>query len=326
MNQKKDIYCDLDFWQSLSSRFENVRMTTDLNELRQNQNLLDWYGLFSRSHLLFDCALSDFENAAIEDQYLRTAWKQSTDGRWQIDFAPGAMASMCAGPSQMDAKMYHSLYLSKENRATNASNVGVINVYSEGVLEHTELFNDNGPSIKRETRNNWAEILKTARAKQNCNSMVIADNYIFQDVNANLYRILDALLPHKLETVFYLTVFSLNEISDAELDKKKQQLEKRIQEMRPNLAVNTEVFSCTKDYFHDRGIITNYQWIEIGAGFNIFKNDGTAKKTTNVHVSYPMIIPEDRMRCSRDGYLNIIDDAKSCLRIRNKRSNNRLLR
>lgn len=326
MNQKKDIYCDLGFWQSLSSRFNDVKMTADLDEIRRNQNLMDWYGLLSRSHLLFDCSISDFENAAIEDQYLKTAWKQSTDGRWQIDFAPGAIASMCAGSSQMEVKMYNSLYLSNVNHAPQARNVGVINVYSEGLLGHTELFNDNGPAIKRETRNNWLEILKTAKAEQNCNSMVIADNYIFQDVNANLYKILDALLPHKLETVFYLTIFSLNEISDVELDKKKQQLEKRIQEMRPDLSIKTEVFSCTKEYFHDRGIITNYLWIEIGAGFNIFKNDGTAKKTTNVHVSYPMIIPEDRMKCSRDGYLNIIEDAKSCLRSHNERSNNRLLR
>lgn len=326
MNAKKDIYCDLAFWENLSGRFSSIKMTANRDERRQNQDLMDWYDLLSRSHLFFDCSVRDFEIAAKEDPYLQAVWEESSDGQCQLDFAPGAMASMCAGSSQMEVKMYNSLYLSNVNYKAQACNVGVINVYSEGLLGHTELFNDNGPSIKRETRNNWLEILKAAKAEQNCNSMVIADNYIFQDVNANLYKILDALLPQKLETVFYLTIFSLNEISDAELDKKKQQLEKRIQEMRPDLSIKTEVFSSKKEYFHDRGIITNYLWIEIGAGFNIFKNDGTAKKTTNVHVSYPMIIPEDRMKCSRDGYLNIIEDAKSCLRSHNERSNNRLLR
>ena len=157
--------------------------------------------------------------------------------------------------------------------------------------------------------------------------MVIADNYVFQDINANLFRILDALLPKKLDTAFYLTVFSLNNSADSKLDKKrKETIEKELKVMRPDLTIVIEVLSCTTDDFHDRGIITNYLWIEIGAGFNLFKGDGTAKKTTNIHVSFPMIIPEDRMKCSRDGYWNIIEDAKKCLKIRNERSNNRLLR
>lgn len=327
MSKKKDIYCDLGFWSCLSSRFSNVKMTTTRDELRKNQNLMDWYDLLSRSRLLFDCTAGDFEVIAKIDPYLKDIWKKSIeDDKCQLDFSLGAIASMCAGSSGMDLRMYNSLYLSDKNHEPQASNVGVINVYSGSLHEHAELFNDLGPSIKRDSRCDWMELLETAKAGQNCNSMIIADNYIFQDVNSNLYRILDALLPRKLETVFYLTVFSLNMFTESELDKKKQQLEKRINEMRPELSIKVEVFSCTKEEFHDRGIITNYMWIEIGAGFNVLKSGGVAKKRTNIHVTYPMIISEDRMKCNVDGYWNIIEDAKSCLKSRKERSNNRLLR
>lgn len=320
----KDIYCDLGFWRSLSGRFSNVKMTTNRDELRKNQNLMDWYDLLSRSKLLFDCTVDDFEVIAKTDPYLKDIWKKSIeDDRCQLDFLQGAIASMCAGSSGMNLKMYNSLYLSDKNHEPQARNVGVINVNSGSLHEHMELFNDLGPSIKRGSQYDWMGLLNTAKAGQNCNSMVIADNYIFQDVNANLYRILDALLPHKLKTFFYLTVFSLNK--DSESDRKKQ-LEERIKVIRPELSINVEVFNCTKDEFHDRGIITNYIWIEIGAGFNVLKKSGIARKGTNIHITYPMIISEDRMNCNIDGYWNIIEDAKSCLKRRNERSNNRLLR
>lgn len=326
MNQQKDIYCDLGFWDSLSSRFSKVKMATNLDELKQNQNLMDWFDLLCRSHLLFDCSIDDFETATNNDLYLKDVWKKSTDGRCQLDFSPGAVSSMCAGPSKMEPGMYNSLYLTNTNHPIEACNVGVFNISSDLIHDYAEIFNDNGPSVKRDSLCNWLQILKEAHAQQNCNSMIIADNYIFKDVNSNLYKILDVLLPQKLDAIFYLTVFSLNESVESEFEKKKQALEKRIHEMRPNLSVKLEVFNSSKEDFHDRGIITNYVWIEIGAGFNLIKSNGTAGKTTNLHISYPMIIPQDRMKCSRDGYLNIIDDAKRYLRIRNTKSNNRLLR
>lgn len=326
MNREKDIYCELGFWRSLSSRFSNIKMTTNLDELKQNENLMDWYGLFCRSHILFDCTVADFEIAAQEDLYLKDVWKKSTDGRCLLDFSPGAVRSMCAGPSQMELAMYNSLFLTNTNHPTESCNVGIFNISSDKIYDYSKIFNDSGPSIKKDSICNWLEILKNANAQHNCSSMVIADNYIFQGVNFNLYKILDALLPQKLETQFYLTVFSLNESVESELEKKKQSLNKKIQEIRPNLSVKLEVFNSSKDDFHDRGIITNYLWIEIGAGFNIIKVNGLAGKTTNLHISYPMIIPEDRMKCSKDGYWNIIEDAKKYLKISSNISNNRLLR
>lgn len=326
MNQKKDIYCDIGFWGRLTSLFPSIKMTTDLDELKQSQTVMDWYGLLCRSNLFFDCSVDEFESAANADPYLKDVWKKSTDGRCSLDFSPGAVASMCAGPSKMDGGMYHSLFLTSDDHSQQAYNVGVVNIGSDGMCNHSEIFSDNGLSIKRDSVNDWLAILQAAKAQQNCNSMVIADNYIFKDVNANLYKILDALLPKKLDTVFYLTIFSLGETVDSELEKRKQSLDEKIHDMRPELTVKLEVFGTSTVDFHDRGIITNYLWIEIGAGFNLLKNNGAAGKTTNIHITYPMIVPEERVKCSCSGYWNIIEDAKRCLKSRDVRSSNRLLR
>ena len=165
----------------------------------------------------------------------------------------------------------------------------------------------------------------SAHADQNCNAMIIADKYIFKEVNANLYKILDILLPQKLGTTFYLSVFSLDGYTDSEVEESRLKLDKEIREIRPKPSCSLEVFGCYTDDFHDRGIITNYLWIEIGTGFDLIKK-GKARIPTNIHITYPMIISQERVKSSCEGYWNIIKDAKRCLETRNKSSNNRLLR
>ena len=329
MRNQKDIYCDMGFWRDLSGKIAVAKFLPDLEVCRKNQTLTDWYELLSRSHVLFDTSADDFELVAKEDPYLFNIWKRSTDGRSQLDFSLGAINAMAAGSSQMESNMYNALFLSHNNYVAQASKVGVINVHSNSVYDHSELFNDSGPAIKRSDKYRWLQLLKEAKAKHDFNSMVIADNYIFKDVNVNLYEILNSLLPQKLDTVFYITAFSFNDSNEDEIAKRKKRLAEKVMELRPSFAkesVKVEVFGCSKDEFHDRGIVTNYLWIEIGAGFDILKSDGTAKHSTNLHVTYPMIISEERMKCNKEGYLNIISDAKKCLKNRNLHSHNRLLR
>jgi len=328
MIQQKDIYCDLGFWQDLSEKISSARFLPDIEVCRRNQTITDWYELLCRSHVIFDSSFNDFESVTKKDPYLFSIWKRSTDGRSKLDFSLGAIAAMSKGPSQMESNMYSSLFLSHDNLKPQADKVGVIAISSNNLYNHSELFNDSGPAINKAARYKWPQVIKAAKAVHNFNSMVVADNYIFKDVNANLYEILDSLLPQKLDVVFYITIFSFNDSSEKEIEKRRERLEERIQKMRPSLtkSIKVEVFGCSKDEFHDRGIVTNYLWIEVGAGFDLLKSDGTAKHSTNLHVSYPMIISEERMKCNREGYWNIISDAKKCLKNRGLHSNNRLLR
>lgn len=325
MNRRKDIYCEKEFWNTLSSKLSTRTLSPDPDTIRQEQNLIDWYGLLRRSNVFFDCSYEEIVDRARKDSYLTELIKNSGGAYGKIASSPGAIASMCKGPAQMNTQMYNSLFLSKETHTNQSRNVGAINVGSDEIHQTTHFFNDYGPSISRDSPQDWFQILKSAHADQNCNSMIIADNYIFKDVNANLYKILGTLLPQKLATTFYLSIFSLDGCTEGEVDLFKERLEIKIHEIRPELSVYLEVYGCCKDDFHDRGIITNYLWIEIGAGFNLIQK-GKARKPTNIHITYPMIISQERVKSSCDGYWNIIEEAKRYLRTRNKSSNNRLLR
>ena len=325
MNRRKDIYCESGFWSELSNELSTMQNNPKPDVRRQNQDLNDWYDLFGRSNVFFDCSIEEIVTASKKDLWLEELLKGSQCGQCLVDSSPGAIASMCKGPSQMDTKKYNSLFLSKDTHSLQSQNVGAINIGSNEIHNTSHFFNDYGPPISSGSSQDWLQILKSAHADQNCNSMIIADKYIFKDVKANLYRILDILLPRKLGTTFYLSIFSLDGYTDAKVEEFRLQLDKKIHEICPELSCSLEVFGCDTSVFHDRGIITNYLWIEIGAGFNLIQK-GTAQKTTNIHVTYPMIISPERMKCSCDGYWNIIADAKKHLRNRNMSSNNRLLR
>jgi hypothetical protein len=326
MNQRKDIYCEKAFWGKLSEKLSGMKFSPNPDEIRQNQNLLDWYDLLGRSNVFFDCSIEEIVEESKSDKNLEEVLKKQASGECLVDSLPGAVSSMCKGPSQMDTKKYNSLFLSKDNCDNQACNVGVINVCSNAIHRNRHLFKDSGPNIGRDSKQDWFHILNTANAAHNCNSMIIADNYIFKDVSANLYKILEVLLPQKLGTTFYLSIFSLDGCTEPEIKEFKQQLDTKIREIRPQLSFSLEVFGCGTGDFHDRAIITNYLWIEIGAGFNLITNKGLARRTTNMHITYPMIISEERVNCSCDGYWKIIEDAKKYLRSRNQSSNNRLLR
>ena len=325
MNQRKDIYCEKSFWSELSQKLSEIKNSPDFEERRNNQDLDEWYDLLGRSNVFFDCSEEVIVELSKKDCYLEGLLIRSGENRCSVDFLSGAVTSMCKGSSQMNTKMYNSLYLSKESHVAQARNVGIINIGSNDLHSNRHLFNDFGPSVGRDTERDWAQMLDSAKANQNCNSMIIVDKYIFKDVNANLYRILNTLLPKKLGTMFYLSIFSLDGCEESEIERFKQRLDEKIRIIRPELSFFLEVYGCCIDDFHDRGIITNYLWIEIGAGFNLIKK-GLASKTTNIHVIYPMIVSEERIKCSSEGYWNIIEDAKRYLRIRGMWSNNRLLR
>ena len=137
--------------------------------------------------------------------------------------------------------------------------------------------------------------------------------------------ILDALLPMNIEATFYLSIFSENEGDDVCFENKKRALKEKLQTIRPNLPISIEVFENNKSEFHDRALITNYMWVGIGSGFDLFRRR-ESDKSTELHVVYPMIVSEERIKWGNERYHILIADAKKCLRTRNTSSKNRLLR
>lgn len=325
MKKQKDIFCDLGFLKYLSCKLSNAKMSPDLEECKRNQALIDWYDLICRSNMYVDCSVADFDNASKEDLYIKTIWKRSTDGRGKMELSQGSINKMCKGPAEMDVGMYNSLFLSESNLCEEAKRVGVINICDKELFDHNELFSDQGDAIRQSQNTSWKEILQSTNVPHNCNSMILVDNYIFNQTERNLFMILDALLPIKIETTFYLTIFSENEGDEVYFESKKRTLKEKLQRIRPDLPMYIEVFENNKSDFHDRSIITNYMWVGIGSGFDLFRRQ-ESDKSTELHVVYPMIVSEERVKWSNERYHILISDAKRCLRTRNKSSKNRLLR
>lgn len=325
MTEQKDIYCDLGFWRDLSNKLSTAKPLPDPEENKKLQLLTDWYDLICRSNKYFVCPIKDFETATDNDWFLKHIWKSSTDGRCRLEFDERGISKMLAGPAQMDSIMYNALFLTKDNYNDVAKKEGVINVCSKELFEFKELFSDQGEAIQRKDANRWSLILKAAKVSHNCNAMVVVDNYIFEEKQNNLYEILDTILPKCLDVVFYLTVFFFNNGSERTVEGNKRALETKIKEIRPELSAKIEVFGINEKFFHDRALITNYLWCGVGSGFDLISQQKT-DKSTELHVVYPMIIPEDRIKWSNKRYHILIDDAKKCLRVRGERSSNRLLR
>ena len=154
MKQVKDIYCDLGFWNNLSSFFHTFRMSPDPIERKHNQIILDWYDLFCRSNLCFDCKKEDFITAVQKDDYLSQIWKCSTDGRCELNFTQEAMSAVYKEPNKMESEMYNALYLTETNNEDFANKVGVISIHNDNLFEHNELFSDEGPAIQQNKNKN----------------------------------------------------------------------------------------------------------------------------------------------------------------------------
>ena len=330
MKQQKDIYCDLDFWQNLSGKLSTAKPSPVPEDCKKMELLNDWYGLMRRSNLYFTCPIEAFVTATNTDPFLKYIWKSSTGGSCKLDFDERGVSKMLAGPAEMELKMFNALFLTKDDYQDAAKKVGVINICSKELFEHAELFSDQGDAIQKKDEDNWSSILKRANVFHNCNAMVIVDNYAFDEAKRNLYEILDALLPKYLDVVFYLTIFFFNDGPEEVIENNKKALVEKIKQIRPEsesnkLNINVEVYGINEKYFHDRAIITNYMWIGIGSGFDLISHQKT-DKSTELHVIYPMIVPEDRIKWANERYHILIDDAKKCLKVRDKRSYNRLLR
>ena len=313
-----DIYCDLGFWENLCSIYRDFK-DSDIfsNENQKCDHIKKWLCLMLKSESHFDCSLSDFKNSVINNDMSFSLWKKSCNGECKLDFSSGIINKMKSGSSlHMDFNMYNSFFLTENNYETSAKNVGVINICNEKVLVYNP-FVSQIESVQLHENNNWRKILNNIR--HNNNSMVIIDNYIFKDVNENLYEILDVLLPDKMGTTYYLSIFTLG----PGLEKRKEFLEEKIKEIRPNLNVYIEMFESKQDVFHDREIITNYVHVTAGAGFDNFKRNQEAKHMTTIDMSYPYLSNENGRKNKIE---NTISLCKKYLKTINVFSKNRILR
>ena len=140
----------------------------------------------------------------------------------------------------------------------------------------------------------WGEILP--KNVNQCNSLIIIDQYIIQnkdDLKHNINAILETIIPQNLNSEFHIAIFC-----NFNPNNKGYNVEERFNEILKHLndknVPNTKNISITiydsKNFFHDRYIITNNHFIESGAGFVILKNNQEPQNSTIIRSCYPFFI------------------------------------
>lgn len=122
-----------------------------------------------------------------------------------------------------------------------------------------------------------------------CNTLILFDKYICKDgridkMNPNLEKLLLCILPTTISDItFQISIYSEFDIC------KGEQIYKEIcdciKNIRPNLRVQLTLYQNKSD-IHDRIIVTNTFMIKSGAGFALFKGNGSVVNETNVEY-YP---------------------------------------
>jgi hypothetical protein len=119
---------------------------------------------------------------------------------------------------------------------------------------------------------------------QPINSLVIIDNYIFNNENSgknNLINLIGSLLPKNLEISFQVLIVIDNRSAIYNLER-LEVLKNEIQhDLRNNVEYEINVGIVThplKQEFADRFLISNYHIIESSHGFDCYNNDGMATR------------------------------------------------
>ena len=217
--------------------------------------------------------------------------------------------------SILDKNYLNALFFSCESKEVCAKamkDYGIIVFCAENINDFKYLTFDQGVALQKTELCNWNQCLGGEMVP--CNSIILIDNYILNDgksIEENLRSIFSALIPKSLNASlsFQLTIFTTL-CNDRGIPynsaSRFKQIQKILNELRPDINFDISIIKCSKDKFHDRTIITNNLFIGSGGGFDLFKN-GKAQKTTTVCVFHPFL--NNHTKWSRKAYSNVLEDA-----------------
>ena len=210
----------------------------------------------------------------------------------------------------------NSILLSSENSQKTLQERGLLCLDPNEMLIRDELYTDSGIAIKKNQLLSWEEIVKACLPRKCYNSLIIIDNYITRNVDENLGALLRELLPMSFDgnEPFHLTIVSYgwmlinNRLVEIDLDHQRQipfdeehiqrellrgypyEIEVELLKINPFVMVPDRYgrlrYQPLNKPFHDRAIITNYNFVIAPGGLDLIDDD-KAVKMTIVYGLYP---------------------------------------
>lgn len=324
MNRKRHCLIELEFLEEYSKLLPTVTIPDD-NIMAAIATWANLNSFISRSSLTLNCTAAQFSVGVQSDQNLKLLWKKNAGGECCIDFHNSKFDNI----EDLLKQNPLCVLLTEHDKTNICSDYGIININLSNFSTKAHYFKDNGVAVKMGDFWDWEEIRSVAC--ETANALLIVDNYIFKgDEKSNLYKILDIILPKSLKVDFHLTVFYIESRPGSE-----DNLKNAIKRIRPNLNIVFEFIKTTKDAnngfktdFHDRAILTNNLWIDLGSGFNLLRRDRLhfkAEKSTTISIAH-VFFASKNINWLDSAAANLIDDANATLTRNNINSANRLLK
>ncbi len=278
---EKIVYLDIKFWDRFDNSFPNYITFTD-SSISKMENYISLYRFIMSSPLLkFNISYQDMIERVKTNDKLKMLWKKSTEGHCKVTFN----ADIPYDKQINTAEDLNAIYLlGDENYRTRLDKFGVITITPDSINEIGYLFKDNGKLIKKGEKVNWNFL---SDYKHRFNAILIVDSYIVKDTTLfenNIFKILDILLPQEIEATFDISIVSKDFTQNREIIR-YEKLNEHIKQIRPKLKYNMTLYRDQD--IHDRLILTNNMLIECGAGFNLLNENGIAKHSTRIAISYP---------------------------------------
>lgn len=297
MRKRKTIYCEYQF----------------LKTLPQEQ-LLDYYKFSNESVIVFDISFEEFKAKITEEEFFKYLLKRCQGGGCELKFGLKSeeLKDDCEkGNINSFSPIFLFYQSSKQRKFENKCgqylrDYGFLAADQSEFLEKCNLKADYGFSIQKGDVGSWKKFLEYKPVYGN--SLIIVDNYLLKDkisIEENLKPILNVLLPENLTTKFNISFFTQD--SNSSLKQRTESVKRIISELRPELDFTVNFYVDVRHSFHDRVIISNYFWIQCGAGFDLFNSNGKAKHFTTVSFIYPFIV--DNIPWAIDAFNYLLDEA-----------------
>ena len=320
----KIIYCEIDFLRVLFERLSKAYSPLDDDWIEGECARRIIKDVFSQEYVIIHYDDKQKFRQLLEDnEFFRKMVKRAESTEGYAEMTCDSYISLdCINQTSLNALYF---VVSDDDIASQNG----IMALTPSTINDNLLFTDFGKAIEKNTPQSWDTILRNA--KHTCNALMAFDNFLYNGKEANLYKILDVLLPAQLpdSIPFQISLF-MQEKPGTAIAHERDLIAGKIKQIRPNLPFELTIYQCFTSDFHDRAIITNNLWIGSEGGFNLLKKDKRgfrteSSKSTTIHVKYPFL--QSNSDAAYGSYINFINDAERIVRNNPHQgeANNRLL-
>lgn len=315
MKGKIDIYCDMEFWKSfMDSCSINYAINVTNKEWKEIESKRFLYSrLVEDTFLHLKCSEKELSEELEREDLVYHETMRILDQKMHARAGGESEVLDCSydyDDNQFPMLDANAVYFTNsiQNRSFIEKN-GCLAVSLSDLL--SSRYNNEKPiEVYKGQFSDWQVILNSARHA--CNSLLVCDSYILNNLEDNLFPIIDLLIPNDINEVFQLTIITSENSSfrmGEQLKRAYNDIHRHLLKCGKKTQVELVLVRTDTSQQHDRKILSNNIYIDCSGGFDLIKRRKSTKQTT-VGISFPKFAnPRDF-----DTYFNVIEQARRITR------------